>query len=256
MGNKKVEFRLDGEVALVTGGGSGLGFAIAQAFVDAGAKVCITGRRKDVLEDAVKELGSQVTFYAGDVTNPDDRASMLKRVKDVFSAPVSILVNNAGQNIKKPALEVSDSEFDQLLDTHVKAGFALSRDVAPDMIDAGKGSILFIASMASFMGIPLVVGYSTAKTAVLGLTRALAAEWSEHGIRVNAIAPGWIHTPMTDKAFSGDPSRKEKVISRTPMGKMGSPEDIGKNAVYLCSDAAQFVTAQCIRVDGGASIGF
>ncbi|MBK1878976.1 SDR family NAD(P)-dependent oxidoreductase [Pelagicoccus mobilis] len=249
-------FCLEGEIALVTGGGTGIGLAIAQSLIDAGAKVCISGRRADVLKEAVASLGDTAIACEGDVTKAEDRGRMLKDVQKAFGAPVSILVNNAGQNFKKPALELSDEEFDQLLDTHVKAGFALSRDVAPAMIEKGKGSIVFIASMASYMGVPQIIGYTTAKTAVVGLTRGLAAEWSKQGIRVNAIAPGWISTPMTDRAFAGDPVRKEKVLSRTPIGTMGLPEDIGQAAVYLCSDAAKFVTGQCVPVDGGASIGF
>lgn len=249
-------FQLDGETALVTGGGSGLGLAIAAAFVNAGAKVCVTGRREDVLKQACETLGKHATFFTGDVTKPSDRAGMIQHVHDALGAPVSILVNNAGQTIKKPAIEVTDQEFDSLLDTHVKASFALARDTAPAMINAGKGSILFMASMASLMGVPKVIGYTAAKTAVLGLVRGLSAEWSSQGVRVNAIAPGWIHSPMTDKAFSGDPVRKEKVLSRTPMNEMGEPDDIAQSAVYLCSPAAKFITGQCLSVDGGASIGF
>lgn len=247
---------LDGEVAMITGGGSGIGLAIAQAFVDSGARVCITGRRSDVLEDALKTLGSNATSFAGDVTQPEGRSGMLSHTTSHFEAPISILVNNAGQNIKKFALDLTDEEFGQILNTHVNAGFSLARDVASPMIGAEKGSILFMASMASFMGVPQVIGYTAAKTAVLGLVRGLSAEWSSHGVRVNAIAPGWIHTPMTDKAFAGDPARKEKVLSRTPMNRIGMPEDIAQSAVYLCSPAAKFITGHCLSVDGGASIGF
>ncbi len=249
-------FSLEGEVALVTGGGTGIGLAIAQSLVDAGAKVCISGRRREVLEEAVKSLGDSAIYSTGDVVNAGDRHRMIEKATETFGAPISILVNNAGQNLKKPALEVTEAEFDQLLDTHVKAGFALSRDVAPSMIKDGKGCILFIASMASYMGVPQIIGYMAAKSAVIGLTRGLAAEWSEHGIRVNAIAPGWISTPMTERAFAGDPARKEKVLSRTPMRTLGEPGDIGQTAVYLCSGAAKFVTGQCMPIDGGASIGF
>ena len=247
---------LHGEIALITGGGSGIGLAITQAFVAAGARVCITGRREDVLNEAIAGLGENATGCAGDVNQAADRAKMIAHAENHFGSPISILINNAGQSLKKPALEVTDSEFDALLSTHVKAGFSLARDVAPEMIKAGKGSIIFVASMASFMGVPMVVGYTAAKTAVLGLTRGLSAEWSAHGVRVNAIAPGWIHTPMTDKAFAGDPARKEKVLGRTPMKKLGNPADIAQAAVYLCSPAAQFVTGHCLTVDGGASIGF
>lgn len=247
---------LQDDVALVTGGGSGLGFEIAKALISVGAKVCITGRRNDVIESAVDALGDGATYCQGDVTNAEDRRHMIEHTCTHFDADISILINNAGQNVKCAALEVSDEDFDALLNTHVKAAFSLARQVGSKMIEAKRGNIIFMASMASFMGVPNIIGYTTAKTAVLGLTRGLAAEWSSSGIRVNAIAPGWIRTPMTDKAFGGDSARKQKVLDRTPMQNMGEPGDIAQMAVFLCSSSAQFVTGQCFRVDGGASIGF
>lgn len=249
-------FNLKDEVALVTGGGSGLGLGMARAMVQAGARVVITGRREAPLAEAVTMLGDAASSVVGDVTVPADRARMLAHCNQRFGQPASILVNNAGQNIKKPALEVSDDDLDALLNTHVKAAFALARDAAPDMIERGDGKILFIASMASYMGVPDIVGYTAAKTAVIGLTRSLAAEWSHLGVRVNAIAPGWIETPMTRQAFDNDPQRRNKVLSRTFRRTMGQPHDIGYAAVYLCSPAAAFVTGQVFPIDGGASVGF
>ncbi|MEM1109387.1 MAG: glucose 1-dehydrogenase [Planctomycetota bacterium] len=249
---------LQGRTALVTGGGTGIGYAIAQCMLDAGANVCISGRRKEVIEEAAQQLGGtdRVVGVVGDVKTPEGRAEMIAGATEAFGQPITALVNNAGQLEKKPALEVSDEDYDSILSTHVKAGFALSRELAPGMLEAGGGSIIFLASMTSYMGLPLVIGYTTAKTAVLGIVRGLTAEWSGQGVRVNAIAPGWISTPMTDKAFDGDPQRKAKVLGRTPMGKMGLPEDIGHAAVFLSSDHAKFITGQCLCVDGGASIGF
>ena len=151
---------------------------------------------------------------------------------------------------------MTDEEFQSVMNIHVNASFALSRDFYPFMLKNGGGSIIMIASMASYMGVPNIVAYTTAKCAVVGLTRALAAEWSADNIRVNAIAPGWISTPMTDKAFDNDEARKNKVLSRTPMDCMGKPEDIGQAAVYLCSPASKFITGTLFPVDGGASIGF
>lgn len=249
-------FTLNDQVALVTGGGAGLGFGIAQAMVQAGARVVLTGRREASIRQAVEQLGDAASGLTGDVTVPADRARMLAHCREHFGQPAGILVNNAGQNMKKPALEVSDDDLDALLDTHVKAAFALARDAAPAMIERGDGKILFIASMASFMGVPNIVGYTAAKTAVLGLTRGLAAEWSPLGVRVNAIAPGWIETEMTRAALDNDPQRKQKVLSRTLNGRMGRPCDIGQAAVYLCSPAAAFVTGQVFPIDGGASVGF
>ncbi len=249
-------FSLANEIALITGGGTGLGLGIAAAMNRAGAKVAISGRREAPLQEAVKHLGDRACYIVGDITNDADRIKMVTEASTKLGGPISVLVNNAGQNMKKPAMETSDEEFDSLLDTHVKSALALSRLVAGGMLERKNGKILFIASMASYLGVPNIVGYTTAKTAVLGLVRALAAEWSPSGIRVNAIAPGWIETPMTRKAFDGDPERKKKVLSRTPMNRMGAPEDIGHAAVYLCSPAANFVTGQTFPIDGGASIGF
>ena len=142
------------------------------------------------------------------------------------------------------------------MDVHVNGAFALSRAVAQRMLDKREGSILFIASMASLMGIPYVLPYAAAKSAHLGLIRSLTAEWAGRGVRVNGIAPGWIETEMSRDAFSKVPDRKAKVLGRTPMDCLGQPQDIGWAAAYLASPAAKFITGVCLPVDGGASIGF
>lgn len=171
-------------------------------------------------------------------------------------APISILVNNAGIHIKKPAIETTSEEFQSVLTTHVCAAHALNRAVLPGMLARRHGSILLTASMASFLGVPLVLAYTAAKSAYVGMTRGLAAEVSAQGVRVNAIAPGWIESPMLRKALSGDEERSQKILSRTPSGRFGEAADIGWAAVYLCSPAAKFVTGVILPVDGGASIGF
>ena len=147
-------------------------------------------------------------------------------------------------------------EFQSVLTTHVCAAHALNRAVLPGMLERQHGSILLTASMASLMGMPLVIAYSAAKSAYVGMARTLAAEVSPHGVRVNAIAPGWIESPMLRKALSGDEKRTNKILSRTPMAKFGEPADIGWAAVYLCSPAAKFVTGMVLPVDGGAAMGF
>ncbi|MGC6455161.1 MAG: SDR family NAD(P)-dependent oxidoreductase [Coraliomargaritaceae bacterium] len=248
---------LSADVALITGGGTGLGLGIAKALCNAGAKVVLCGRREEPLLKAQAEIGQELcAITCGDITDSADRSSIIQDAKDAFGQPVSLLVNNAGNHLKKPASEVTDEEFQNVLSTHVNASFALSRDVYPGMVQAGRGNILFIASMASFMGVPNIVAYTAAKCAVIGLTRALAAEWSGSGIRVNAIAPGWIASPMMEKALSDDPVRKEKILSRTPMGGFGEAKDIGNAVTYLTSSAAGFVNGTILTVDGGASVGF
>ena len=248
-------FDLSGQTALITGGGSGLGFGIAKGMCNAGARVLLVGRNADRLHEACAQLGDRAAAAPFDVT---DLAGIPSFVRDVQNrmGPVDILVNNAGVHLKKPALEVTDAEFQTVMSTHVNAAFALSREFSRGMVERGKGSILFIASMASLFGIPQVVAYSAAKSAHLGLVRALSADLAPCGVRVNAIAPGWIHSEMMHKAVNSDPARRTKILSRTPLGDFGEPEDIAAAAVYLSSPAAKFVTGVCLPVDGGASIGF
>lgn len=247
-------FDLTGHVALITGGGSGLGLGIAGSFVTAGARVVLLGRRENVLAKAVGELGDAATYRVFDVTADDAPAAVSEVEKNV--GPVTCLVNNAGVHLKKPALETSDEEFERVIRTHLTGSLTLSRAVAPHMIRRRHGSLVFLASMSSFLGIPNIVAYSTAKTGVLGMTRTLAAEFAAHNVRVNAIAPGWIESPMLRQALDGDEARANKILSRTPMHRFGDPDDIGHAAVYLASRAAQFVTGVCLPVDGGASVGF
>jgi gluconate 5-dehydrogenase len=248
-------FSLQGQVALITGGGTGIGLAIAQSMHAAGARVVLVGRREAELQAATRSLGERASYVVHDITQLDAAQSLVDRVtKEV--GPITCLVNNAGIHLKKPAIETTPEEFQKVLTTHVLGAHALVRAVAPGMIERKTGSILFTASMASLFGIPLVVAYSAAKTAHLGMVRTLATELSQHGIRVNAIAPGWIETEMSAKAMAGDPARKQKIIGRTPMAKFGAPSDVGWAAVYLASPAGGFVTGVVLPIDGGASIGF
>ncbi len=248
-------FRLDGELALVTGGGTGLGFGICRALTEAGACVVMTGRREDILTDACKQLGGAASYLLHDVNELPTIPALVERIESRFG-PLGILVNNAGNHLKKPAVKTSDADLASILQTHLFGSFALSRECGRRMIAQGRGSIIMIASMAALFGIPQVSAYSAAKSAMVGLTRTLAVEFSPHGVRVNAIAPGWFDTALSRKAFQGDPSRKEKVLVRTPLGSLGDVIDVGYAAVYLSSPAGRFITGVCLPVDGGASIGF
>jgi NAD(P)-dependent dehydrogenase (short-subunit alcohol dehydrogenase family) len=248
-------FRLEGEVALISGGGTGLGLAIGRCLVSAGARVILAGRRATVLKEAAGDIGTRACFVGCDVARFKDAAGVVARAEALFG-PITILVNNAGIHLKKPALETSEAEFLSVLNTHVLGSHALTRAVLPGMLRRRQGSIVFIASMAALFGIPNVFAYSAAKSAYLGMVRALATEVSPSGVRVNAIAPGWIETGMTRQAMAGDPARKRRILTRTPLGRFGEPDDIGAAAVYLCSPAAKFVTGAVLPVDGGVSIGF
>lgn len=249
-------FSLANETALITGGATGLGLAIARSFIASGARVVIAGRRKAELQKAVAQLGPNANYVCHDVTHHAAANDLVAAVTQATGSPPSILVNNAGIHLKKAAVDTTTEEFTAVLDTHVVGAHALTRAVLPGMIERKHGHILFIASMASLFGIPLVVAYSAAKSAHLGMVRTLAAEVSQNGVRVNAIAPGWIETEMSRRAMDNDPARKQNILSRTPMGHFGKPDDIGWAAVYLCSPAAKFVTGTVLPVDGGVSIGF
>ena len=248
-------FRLDGQLALVTGGGTGLGFGICQAMVEAGARVVITGRREEVLHDACVQLKGGAQYLVHDINDLSSAPRLVEEVEDRFGS-LHILVNNAGNHLKKPAVETTDDEFATVLQTHLFGAFALTRESARRMIERRRGAIVIIASMTSLFGIPSVSAYGAAKSAVAGLTRLLATEFSPHGVRINAVAPGWFDTALNRQAFAGDPSRLQKILSRTPLGRVGDPLDVGYAAVYLCSAAAKFVTGVVSPVDGGASVGF
>jgi gluconate 5-dehydrogenase len=249
-------FSLKGQAALITGGGTGLGLGISRCLSRAGAKVVLVGRRKEELSQAARSIGERASFVVQDITQLDKAPGLVSAAEKAAGSPISILVNNAGIHLKKPAIETTPSEFQSVLTTHVCAAQALTTAILPGMLKRGQGNILFIASMASVFGIPLVIAYSAAKSAYLGMVRSLATEVSEKGVRVNAIAPGWIESPMMRKALDGDPERSNKILSRTPMGSFGEPEDVGHAAVFLCSAAAKFITGIVLPVDGGASIGF
>jgi gluconate 5-dehydrogenase len=229
--------------------------AMAQCLARAGAEVVLAGRREDRLHAAVREIGLGAGSIVHDVDRLDQAPALFRTVNARFG-PVTILVNNAGIHLKKPALETTEEDFLKVLTTHVLGAHALSRAAVPGMLARGSGSILFIASMASLFGIPQVVAYSAAKSAYVGMVRALAAELSPRGIRVNALAPGWIETEMTQQVMRNDPQRREKILGRTPLGRFGTPEEVGWAAVFLAAPAARFVTGVVLPVDGGASIGF
>jgi len=252
---KQSFFDLTGKKAVVTGGGKGLGLAISAALVKAGAQVYITGRDEAALQQAARELGTSCSYAVFDLADLAAVPAFAATLEKDFGA-VDILVNNAGINLKKDFLELTDEDFDRIIKTNQYAVFSFTREIAKQMVPRKTGSIVMISSMASQYGIPKVVAYSASKSAVEGMTRAMAVELSPLGIRVNCIAPGFIATEMSAKALNNDKERMNKVLSRTPMGKLGQPSDIGNAVVYLCSDEASYVTGVVLPVDGGNSIGF
>lgn len=249
-------FSLENETALITGGGTGIGLGIARCMVQSGARVVLVGRREEPLSIACKELGPSASYVIHDITSLDHTGALVESAEKAAGSPISILVNNAGTHLKKPAVDTSPAEFQSVITTHVIAAHALTRGFLPGMIERGRGSILFTSSMAAFMGVPQVIAYAAAKSAYFGMVSTLSAEHAAQGIRVNAIAPGWIFSEMSRKALDSDPARKAKVLSRIQMGRMGEPSDIGWAAVFLCSNAAAYITGVTLPVDGGATAGF
>jgi NAD(P)-dependent dehydrogenase (short-subunit alcohol dehydrogenase family) len=241
------------KLALVTGGGSGLGLAIAQKFTSVGIETILLGRDKKKLELACKKLGTQAHPLAFDLAKTEEIPALMAQLSKDYG-PVNILVNNAGLHRKKDFFDHTNDDFTELMQINQLAVFALSREVARQM-PAG-GSILNISSMASQYGIPKVIAYTASKSAVEGMTRALAVELAPLGIRVNCIAPGFIQTDMSARALASDPERVQKVLGRTPLGRLGSTEEVAEAAFFLVSDAASFITGVVLPVDGGNSIGF
>jgi len=222
--------------------------------VEAGARAVLVGRREEPLREAAASLGDACHYEVFDVTELDQAPALVQRVIDRCGR-LSILVNNAGIHLKKLAVETTEAEFISVLNTHLLGAHAMTRAAARPMLEGRHGSILFISSMAALFGIPRVVAYAAAKSAYLGVVRSLATEFSPHGVRVNAIAPGWINSQML-RHLDSDPQRRDKILNRTPMNRFGEPQDIGDAAVYLSSPAANFITGIVLPVDGGVSIGF
>lgn len=249
------KFSLEGKRAIITGGGSGLGFGMAKVFIEAGAKVIIIGKSVDKLIDAQKQLGEQCEYISFDVTDLSKIPALVDDIETKQGA-IDILVNCAGVHLKKNSTETTDEEFLQVLNVHLLSVFALTREVSKKMMERNSGSIILISSMSAVMGMKQVVAYSTGKTAILGMMRSMVAELAVHNIRINTIAPGWIETPMLHKAIDHDEPRKQKILSRIPNSSFGEAEDIGYAALYLASDAAKYVNGVFLPVDGGAAGGF
>ncbi|TCO68808.1 SDR family NAD(P)-dependent oxidoreductase [Marinisporobacter balticus] len=249
-------YSLEGKTAIVTGGSTGLGLSITRCLISAGAKVIVLSfEAPEQATDALAEFGEKAIFYQFNITDTDHTQEIVDKII-AEHGPISILINNAGNHCKKFIWDMSVEEYVSVLNVHLVGAFALTKALIPHMKTFNQGSIVFMASMTSYIGQPQVSGYATAKAGYLGLIHTLTAECAEFGIRVNAIAPGWIDTPMFHKATDNDPPRLAKIMGRIPTKTIGDPMDVGMCAAFLCSDAARYITGACIPVDGGALIGF
>ena len=243
---------LTGKVAVVIGGTSGIGRALAHGLAEAGADVVATSRRADQVEATAKEIerrGRRTLRVSSDVS---DRASLDQLLAKAISAfgKVDILVNSAGRTKRTPSVSVSESEWNEIMDTNLTGVLRACQVFGKHMIDRHYGRIINIASLSSFVSLYEVAAYAASKAGVASLTKALAIEWAQHGVCVNAIAPGVFRTPLNEKLLDETPRGREFLL-RTPMKRFGQVNELAGAAVFLASDAASFVTGEVLCVDGG-----
>lgn len=246
-------FKLDGRVALITGGSKGLGRVIAQALAEAGADVAIVSRTLADCRKAANEIseqsGRRAAAFAVDVNNSDDLKKAAAEI-EASLGPVDILVNNAGVNIRGPIEELSESDFEAVMATNVTAPFLCSKIFGVKMAERGWGRVINLGSIMSVVSLPGRAPYAASKAAIMGLTRALALEWATKGVTVNAICPGPFATEM-NKQLLNDPAKYREFVSRIPMGRWGDLHEIAGAALFLASEASAFVTGSALFVDGG-----
>lgn len=246
-------FNLEGRKALVTGASRGIGQALAAALAGAGADVAVTARDTASLGEtsaAIASLGRRVVALAQDVRDVAGSRAVVKQAADELGG-LDILVNNAGYEEVTPSLDIEEAVWDRVVDTNLKGAFFMAQAAARQMQAGGRGgSIVNLASLTSYVGVPTAVPYGASKAGILGMTTALATEWAGLGIRVNAVAPGYFRTAMTD-VFYRDDVWQASMLAKIPLGRFGALGDLAGAVIFLSSDASAYVTGQCIPVDGG-----
>jgi tropinone reductase I len=237
----RTPWTLQGKRALITGGTRGIGAATVDEFMSLGAEVAIVSRQ------AEKRDG--VLVIQGDVSRAEDRARIVEELKAHWDR-LDVLVNNAGMNIRKPWLEINDAERDTVLTTNALGPMDLTKKLFLLLMNSKHSAVVNVASVAGFVDVGSGATYALSKAALLQFTRSLAVEWAAHSIRVNAVAPWYIRTPLTEPVLS-QPERMEKILSRTPMRRVGTPEEIAAAIAFLAMDKSSFITGHCLVADGG-----
>jgi Tropinone reductase 1 len=247
---------LEGRVALVTGASSGIGLAVAEEFVRLGASVLAVARDEARLESQVARLregGRAARGIAADLSTAEGRARVLRGVEETGEG-LDVLVNNVGVNVRKPAIEFTFEEYERIISTNLTSAFEMTRAAYPLLKASaertGDAAVVNVASVSGLTHTSTGTPYAMSKAAILQMTRSLAVEWAENSVRVNAVAPWYIRTPLVEPVL-GDPERLARVISRTPMRRIGEPREVAAVVSFLSLPAASYVTGQCIAVDGG-----
>ncbi len=247
-------WRLDGQLALVTGGSAGIGRAIARELLGFGASVLIAARNGDALEAARDELAEEfpdgeVSALVGDVADDEQRREILDWIEDRGEG-LNILINNAGGNLTKPADDYTEAEWREIFEVNLFSAFELSRYAHPLLTKHAASSIVNVGSVSGLTHVRSGAPYGMSKAALHQMTKNLAVEWAEDGVRVNAVAPWYIRTRRTSGKLA-DPDYLDEVLLRTPMGRIGEPEEVAAAVAFLCLPAAGYITGECIAIDGG-----
>lgn len=249
-------FDVSDKIVLISGGSRGIGLAIAVAFAERGARVVITGRNQEALKEACRSApvhSQRMSYKRCDVADPETIQTCVDDVVAEFGR-IDALINCAGVNIRKPAVDYSPEDYDAIMDINLRGAFFMAQAAGRHMIDQGGGCVVNVDSLTSFGPLTQVAPYGMSKAGLSSMTRALALEWGAKGVRVNGLAPGFILTELTEKLWS-DPNLQSWNRTVTPLGRMGSVEDLVGTAIFLASPASAFLTGQTIRVDGGITSG-